>query len=512
MKKSSAAIGIMLSLGFAMPATAAGLYPKADPGTLQGKVLFGYQGWFDCPASGGGQWTHWSRGEPNAGSLSVDMYPDLSEIPLEHLCQAPALSLGGRPAVFYSARTPAVVDAHFRWMEEYGLDGVLVQRFLIEAGWKRGNGEVVLKNIMAAAAAHGRTFAIEYDISSANDNDYINPIRGDWMYLVDELKVTSHPNYLRHGGKPVVGVWGAGLTDRIPSDPARFKTDLIDWFKNGPAQYRAVYMGGTPARWRTLNVDSRGGAGWEAAYKAMDVIQPWTVDRYKDTTGAKAWALDMVAPDVARTNANGGLYMPVAFPGFSCKNLGLCAANQVPRHGGKFLWAQAYGAKAAGASMLKIAMFDETDEGSAMFKMAARRDQAPDQGFWLPLDADGFDLPSDWYLRLGREVTRMFHGERPATEAMPLDPRFPASSIGAVPASGPGLAWRRTPEGLAFTVAARSIVEIHAASGKRIAISIASGGSAFWDLRDDAGRKAAPGVYLARMLGGSGSSCVFALP
>jgi hypothetical protein len=36
------------------------------------------------------------------------------------------------------------------------------------------------------------------------------------------------------------------------------------------------------------------------------------------------------------------------------------------------------------------------------------------------LDADGAELPSDWYLRLAGEVTRMFHGE------IEPDPKVPA--------------------------------------------------------------------------------------
>ena len=55
--------------------------------------------------------------------------------------------------------------------------------------------------------------------------------------------------------------------------------------------------------------------------------------------------------------------------------------------------------------MLKIAMFDEVNESTSMFKVASRRRDAPDQGYWLTLDADGFTLPSDWYLRLAGEIT-----------------------------------------------------------------------------------------------------------
>jgi hypothetical protein len=74
--------------------------------------------------------------------------------------------------------------------------------------------------------------------------------------------------------------------------------------------------------------------------------------------------------------------MPVVFPGFSWSNLKRTARpNQIPRLRGEFLWRQAYNAKIAGATMLKIAMFDEVDEGTAIFKTVSQRAQAPEQGF-----------------------------------------------------------------------------------------------------------------------------------
>jgi uncharacterized protein (TIGR03437 family) len=75
--------------------------------------------------------------------------------------------------------------------------------------------------------------------------------------------------------------------------------------------------------------------------------------------------------------------------------------------------------------MLKIAMFDEVNESTAMFKLAARRQDAPDQGYWLTLDADGFALPSDWYLRLAGEITRVFHDRTPPSAGLPEDPGPP---------------------------------------------------------------------------------------
>ena len=44
------------------------------------------------------------------------------------------------------------------------------------------------------------------------------------------------------------------------------------------------------------------------------------------------------------------------------------ALDDIPRCGGRFFWSQIVAAKRAGAEMLYVAMFDEVDEGTAIFK------------------------------------------------------------------------------------------------------------------------------------------------
>ena len=396
-----------------------------DPSTLDNKVLVGYQGWFTCPADGSQRWTHWSRGAPTPDTLTVELYPDLSELNPDERCEVPGMTIGGKPAYLFSSRIPKTVSRHFRWMKEYGLDGVLVQRFVGSIRGSRASGEVVLKNVMAAAQESGRTFAIEYDISGGNPETFAQTLKDDWAYLVDELKVTSHPNYQRHNGKPLLSIWGMGLNDGgHPPNDAQAAQDLIEWFKSkAPVQLRVTYMGGTPARWRTLSVDSRKEPAWTGVYAAMDIVQPWNVGRYGTLEAVDRWRQDMLVPDVKLAEKNHQIYMPVIFPGFSWSNLKRNAKeNQIPRLRGQFLWRQAYNAKMAGAKVLKIAMFDEVDEGTAIFKVVSHRKEAPDQGHWLALDADGADLPSDWYLRLAGEITRMFHGDIPADPKLPAKP------------------------------------------------------------------------------------------
>jgi hypothetical protein len=394
---------------------------RVDRSTLNGKVLLGYQGWFSCPGDGSphNNWRSWSRGVPSADTLTVDLYPDLSELSPEERCAIPGMTIGGKPAYLYSAWNRKTVLRHFAWMKQYGLDGVLVQRFVGSVADKRATGDVVLKNVIAGAEASGRTFAIEYDISGGNPETFAKTLEDDWKYLVDDLHVTSSPSYQRHNGKPVVSVWGMGLDEpgHPPADAAKAK-DLIEWFES---KAQVTYIGGVPSRWRVLSNDARKDPAWTGVFAAMNVIQPWTVGRYRDTASADHWKDEMLAPDLALTARNQQLYMPVIFPGFSWHNLKpKSPPNQIPRNRGEFLWRQAYNARVAGATALKIAMFDEVNEGTAIFKAASKRSDAPDQGFWLTLDADGANLPSDWYLRLAGEVTRMFHGKIRPTPEMPL--------------------------------------------------------------------------------------------
>ena len=419
-------VTVSLALAIALCSSLPGAADIVDPSTLDHKVLVGYQGWFTCPSDGSGRWTHWSRGVPTPETLTVELYPDVSELDPDELCEIPGMTVAGKPAYLFSSRNQKTVSRHFRWMRDYGLDGVLVQRFVGEIRRKQQDGDVVLRNIMKAAAESGRTFAIEYDISGGNADIFAQTFEDDWRYLVDDVKVTSHANYQRHNDKPVVSVRGMGLNDGAAHPPADPKValNLIRWFKSeAPPKYHATYMGGTPAHWSSLTADSRSDPAWAGVYAAMDVVQPWNVGRYGTLAAVDKWRSDVLAPDVNTAAANQQIYMPVVFPGFSWHNLKQGAKeNQIPRLGGELLWRQAYNAKMAGATVLKIAMFDEVDEGTAILKAVPHRNQAPDQGYWLTLDADGNELPNDWYLRLAGEITRMFHGDIPPDAKMPANP------------------------------------------------------------------------------------------
>ena len=95
-----------------------------------GKVICGYQGWFNCSGDGSPveRRVHWSRGTyktneglPSPGYLSFEMYPDVSEYQFSSLFQTGFANLGdGKPSVLFSSIKKDVMDTHFSWMKQYG--------------------------------------------------------------------------------------------------------------------------------------------------------------------------------------------------------------------------------------------------------------------------------------------------------------------------------------------------------------------------------------------------------
>ncbi len=498
MKKAKVFIAVFL---FPLAWAGAQTYPD-----INGKVVFGYQGWFSCPdgAGFGSNWTHWSSGAPTGTNMQIDFYPDVTEFPTAQLCRTD-MTIGGKPAYLYSPQTAAIVDRHFQWMQTYGLDGVLLQRFLIDIPGKKTTGDTVLKNVMNGANNHGRGFAIEYDISSVPADKILSQIQTDWMYLVDQMKVTIQTSYFHRNNLPVVAIWGFGISDgNHPATPA-ITQSVLEWFHHGAApQYRAVIIGGVPAWWRSLNNDAFTDTAWIAVYDSFDVVQPWNVGRYNSIATSDNWLSLNLTPDNLRTKSKGKEYQPVIFPGFSWHNLTGNAVNQIPRLSGRFIWEQAINAKKSGAPMLKIAMFDEVNEGTAMFKVASRRSHAPDQGTWVTLDADGdTTLPSDWYLRMGGVITQMFHGTIPITATIPIRPGEAWTGVETAKRKNsiPGLRISHIDGGIVFMGAGLGMeIQIMDILGRPIRKLRSGYPGARWDGRDESGRRSPQGVYYARLI------------
>jgi hypothetical protein len=83
--------------------------------------------------------------------------------------------------------------------------------------------------------------------------------------------------------------------------------------------------------------------------------------------------------------------------------------------GGDFYWKQWVAARQTGFSTVYLAMFDEVDEGTAIYKIT---NSPPVQRSYVTYE----DYPSDWYMRLAHEGCRMLRGEIPLTTTIPIVP------------------------------------------------------------------------------------------
>ena len=376
-----------------------------DATTLQRKVLCGYQGWFRCAGDDSGQgWRHWSRNARRltAETLTFEMWPDLSEFTAEEKFPVPGFTYpDGKQAELFSSVHARTVQRHFEWMQQCGIDGVFLQRFLIEAA--HPSSATVLKNVRQAAAQTGRTYALCYDLSGHAPEKMVATLLADWHRLRDEEKITQDKNYLHHDGKPVLFVWGF-FSDRFS---AALANQLIDGLKTGDRPVTLV--GGCQWYWRREK-----DAEWAKVFRRFDVISPWNVGNTQHVAGHQHAATDYWPEDLAAAKQANMKYLPVIYPGFGWTNLkGAAAANQtIPRLGGDFYWRQFHLAAELEIDMAYVAMFDEVDEATAIFKVT---NSPPTPGKFQTYEG----LPADWYLRLTGAGTKLLRGEMKNQRELP---------------------------------------------------------------------------------------------
>lgn len=403
-----------------------------DRNTLDGKVICGYQGWHACPGDATSPqigWWHWSSSSFAASpKYDIDMWPDVSEFGAAELFTCPNVTLqDSTPGKLYSAATPASVDRHFQWMQTYGIDGVFLQRFLWDVdpanniGFKNHN-DARLANVRAAANAHGRVFALEYDLSGEPNGTMYTNLTNDWKDLVDNKGILTDPRYLKHNGKPVIAIWGLGFEGRgITTAQAQ---QIIDFFKSDPTYGNCTVMGGVPGAWRSLTADSETDPAWKAVYQSFDIINPWTVGRYSKYSEVLNWKTNAVIGDKYLCDYNGQKYMPVVWPGYSFDNVTgrVAGTSNIPRRGGDFFWKQIASYRNAGCNMFFVAMFDEVNEGTAIYKISsnvpsdAPSATPPPPYQWITTEG----LGNDWYLKLGGALGNVLRGNVTNASTIPV--------------------------------------------------------------------------------------------
>jgi hypothetical protein len=420
------ALALLIAAAFP-PESSVAQERRSTSDSLTGKHVVGYQGWFTCDRDQRDRrWTRWFNGRnPESHNMTFDLWPDMGELDPDERCPT-GLTLGsGQPATVFSSLNSRTVGRHFRWMREYDIDGAALQRFLLGLVNRESleRRDRVLANVRAASRATGRAYFILYDISGAPAENWAEILLDDWKRLSMSEQITAEPNYMHHGGKPVLAIWGLGFNDR-PANPQR-TGKLIAALRNldGPAS--PFIIGGVPAFWRELRNDQQKDPGWREVHEALDGLMPWTVGRYHDEGTARAFAQNTQVADIRWAKARGKFYLPVVFPGFSQANgrNDLSRFNKIPRRCGRFYWSQVSNLMGIGARALYTAMFDEVDEGTAIFPTASSADAAPRGARTVTLDIDGCALPSTWYLKLAQQASRALEMHRA--------PRF--ESIGSPP-------------------------------------------------------------------------------
>ncbi len=390
---------------------------QAGTDTLFGTVMCGYQGWFTTPQDGYKLgWRHYGFEKP--GQCHIDLWPDVSELDADERIDTPLKFADGSTAQVFSSANAKTTRRHFEWMRSAGIDGVFLQRFgtVLRDAKSRAHADLVLENVQKAAEATGRSFCVMYDLSGLKAGEIEQVVMQDWKRLRQEKHLLDSLAYQKHAGKPVVAVWGVGFNDdrAYTLDETH---ELLRFLHDNPEFGKLNVMAGVPWGWRTLNRDATPDPKLHEVLHKADIISPWSVGRYDGKSASKMISATHEA-DAAWCREHGQDYLPVIFPGFSWANLmklrgQQAKLNQVPRLGGQFLWNQAHERIRGGSTMLYIAMFDEMDEGTAIFKTTAK----------VPEGTLGFvtepELPSDHYLWLSGQIGRVLRRELPLTKELP---------------------------------------------------------------------------------------------
>ena len=90
-----------------------------DPSSIIGKVVCGYQGWFNCEGDGANRgWVHWvkSKGIPSPANIKVDLWPDVSELGADERFDTAFHHVDGTPAQVFSSFLKNLARCERTWL------------------------------------------------------------------------------------------------------------------------------------------------------------------------------------------------------------------------------------------------------------------------------------------------------------------------------------------------------------------------------------------------------------
>lgn len=453
--------------------------------SYQGLVMCGYQGWHGTPGDGCAHnpaegWPHYanvSGGNPfifEPGPLrnGIDFWPDVREYAQTYKADGFTSPDGSTPRL-YSSYDESTVDLHFQWMKEYSIDGVFMQRFVSQLTDKIAikHSDKVLESAMSASNVHARAISIMYDMVGMDANTSADVIINDAKKLIDKYNLKDRElgqrYYLYHKGKPLIGLVSVGQAS------AAYTIAQAQAVVDGLQELGFSIMLGVPAYWRNPGSgDCVNDSNITTLIKDVDIIMPWLVGVYdykgevnagggkfssywtfrmeETKTGNMVWKQG----DYSQASEYGVEYCPLVFPGFSDRNIH--PNNKTyKRYEGEFYWQQIYKNINKGAKMLYVAMFDEIDEGTAIYKCLSQSEVPSnvstneyyvayynngtykrsdsnlsgtsgvnwcEKGNELNIGFVGIEdgLGSDYYLRLTGEAAKILKGQSTLTESKPF--------------------------------------------------------------------------------------------
>ena len=441
--------------------------------TYKGLVMAGYQGWHGtpgdgCPHNPAEGWPHYASVAqhpfvfgPGVLRNNIDLWPDVTEYEKTYAANGFTSPDGSTPRL-YSSYDASTVNLHFKWMKDYGIDGVFMQRFVsqITDNVALSHSDKVLESAMMASNVYARAISIMYDMVGLNAGMSVDVVLADARKLIRKYNLMDRSAgqryYLYHNGKPLVGLVSVG------QNSAPYTVAQAQAIVDGLQDLGFSIMLGVPAYWRSANGDGDvvDDPKITDLIKDADIIMPWFVGAYDydgtvPTTPCGSFNdffSKRIIADFAAADNYGVDFCPLVFPGFSDRNMH--PDHYVyDRHGGDFYWQQIYKFINQGAQMLYVAMFDEIDEGTAIYK-CLRKNEVPSNEYssdyyvvfengayrrsdepvslsgsgWcrkaseLGVTFNGIEnnLGSDYYLRLTGEAGKILKGQAKLTVKKPL--------------------------------------------------------------------------------------------
>lgn len=414
--------------------------------TFKGRVMCGYQGWFTAPGdeSNSKGWTHWTATGINKfepGYSSVEYWPEISEY--EKTYETAFVHPDGTKAKVFSSADKSTADLHFRWMKEYGIGGAIIQRFKSTVEACASGSDLhsldVLANCIEASKKYGIAIMVEYDLSGLGSDSDLDMLIKDWDMLNEKFHLTDPsvcPTYLWEKGLPMLGFFGVGLNKG--DSTADQYLYLFDNMKGRDGEKgKLSYFAGTGYAWLSSGGSAKPFIEWEEVYKRCAVISPWAVGNFSSIDVIES-RMAQVANDIKWCKRQNVIYAPVAYPGFSWRNTQTKWKNNgtaydwdpanrydmTPREKGMFLWKLLARYRELGAEAAFVAMFDEIDEGTAIFKCVKKSNTPINTNPYFP---DGIflgyddDLDPGYYMKLVGEAGKWYAGaEGYSSDKLPI--------------------------------------------------------------------------------------------